>query len=660
MKLWFFLFAILGVQALLVTWTVHRESLTFDEGDHMFAGYMMGHAHDYGLNPEHPPLAKLLASLPLYGRNLWIPPAHDRDFKAEAYLNGRDWLARNDGDSQRMVFAMRLSVGTLALALTVLVFALTREFFGDLAACLAALLLLFEPNILAHSALVTTDMGVTLFFLASAYCFYRYMRQPTWPRLLLTGLAVGLVLATKHSGFLIAPMLLALAAFEWLIAAREEKKRQALRFCVAIPVVIAVSLLVLWSFYGFRYAARPAGLKLSTTIEEYVAPLSHFSASAVLLAAHHHLLPESYLIGLVDVKRMAEFYPTFVLGRQYAHGVWWYFPLVLLIKSTLGIMILLALTAFAGVAQRLRRGREVVYLLVPGGIYLLVAMLSGMNIGARHILILFVISAILAGAGAAALIQTETRRPRWMQAAIALLIAAHIVSSLSVFPNTMAYANEAWGGAKNVHNLLSDSNADWAQQLLSVRKWQDRHPGQECWFAYFANPEIDPAVYGIRCHKLPTADTYWMGGSDVIPPGVNGYVLLSAGDLSGCEWPSMTLNPYRGFLTLPPEEMIDYGVMVYHGAFSMRQAAAFSRAIRSYELLRNQHPQEALAMAREAVSIDPAEIISLTALGDIAAAQGLKPEARQAWQSALLNAQHLEADAQPGYIPDLKAKLGKL
>ena len=87
-----------------------------------------------------------------------------------------------------------------------------------------------------------------------------------------------------------------------------------------------------------------------------------------------------------------------------------------------------------------------------------------------------------------------------------------------VFPNYIAYANEAWGGPKNVHNLLSDANVDWAQQLYQVKQWQDRHPGEECWFAYFAWPEIDPATYGINCHHLPTIDTFWLGGADVTPP----------------------------------------------------------------------------------------------------------------------------------------------
>ena len=92
--LWTAVGVLLLQQAVQVVYVVHRESPTFDEGNHMFAGYMMAHAGDYGLNPEHPPLVKLLAALPLAGEDLWTPPLQNRDFKAEAYMDGRDWLAR--------------------------------------------------------------------------------------------------------------------------------------------------------------------------------------------------------------------------------------------------------------------------------------------------------------------------------------------------------------------------------------------------------------------------------------------------------------------------------------------------------------------------------------------------------------------------------------
>jgi 4-amino-4-deoxy-L-arabinose transferase-like glycosyltransferase len=655
-QIWSIVSALILVQALQMAFVVHRESLTFDEDDHMFAGYMMWHAGDYGLNPEHPPLVKLLATLPLVGEKLWIPPNRNREFKAEAYLDGRDWLARNDGDSQRLVFRMRLAAGLLAIGLSLMVFFAAREWFGAAAGLLAIALVTFDPNILAHSALVTTDVGVSLFFLASIYAFYRYVKQPSLARLLLAGLAAGLLLATKHSGILLAPMLVLLIVWEVATAPKGTRGRFALRLSGAFGAIVVIGVVMLWAFYGFRYAARPAGLALSSSLADYVAPLSNFNAAAVMAIAHLRLLPESYLMGLVDVKRMAQFYPAFAFGKVYAHGQWWYFPAVILIKTTLGLLGLVAAAFFAIFTGRLRKGREVAFILIPSAFYLFVAIMAGIDIGARHILPVDTFMFILAAGGITAL-AAGSRRWAYVGAA---LVVAHIVSALSVFPNYIAYANEAWGGPKNVHNLLSDANVDWAQQLIQVKHWQDRHPGEECWFAYFARPEIDPAVYGIHCHAMPTADTGWLGGSDIVPQVINGYVLISAGDLSGCEWPSGRMSPYAIFQPLKPEEVIDYGVMVYHGSFQVNQAAALSRAQNAYALLSQRKLPEALALAREAVSIDPGEITSQTALGDISAAMGQKDEARKAWQAAIESARRLEPEAQVSYIPDLEAKLKKL
>jgi hypothetical protein len=101
-----------------------------------------------------------------------------------------------------------------------------------------------------------------------------------------------------------------------------------------------------------------------------------------------------------------------------------------------------------------------------------------------------------------------------------------------------------------------------------------------------------------------------MGGSDIISPAIHGSVLISAGDWSGCEWPSSRMNPYREFQTRKPDEMIDFGVLVYRGTFSVAQAAAFGRAQHARDLLRKGRACEALALAREAVAIDPDEVIN--------------------------------------------------
>jgi hypothetical protein len=93
------------------------------------------------------------------------------------------------------------------------------------------------------------------------------------------------------------------------------------------------------------------------------------------------------------------------------------------------------------------------------------------------------------------------------------------------------------------------------------------------------------------------------------------------------------MNPYRGFQSLKPNESIDYGVLVYRGDFPVSQAAALSRAQHANQLLAAGKPDQALLLAREAVAIDPNEIISQTTLGDIAAALG---QALRRWFSSVL------------------------
>jgi 4-amino-4-deoxy-L-arabinose transferase-like glycosyltransferase len=653
---WAAVLILLVVQAVQTIYVVHRESLTFDEGNHMFAGYMMAHTGDYGLNPEHPPLVKLLAAVPVMGEKLWVPALQGRDFKMEAYLDGRDWLARNDGSSQRMVLKMRLAAGLLAIALSLVVFFVAREWFGTTAALVATVLVSFDPNVLAHSALVTTDIGVSMFFLASVYAFYRYVKQPSTTRLIVAGVVAGLLLATKHSGVLLAPMLVLLIVWEVAWAPKGTRAQTALRLAGALAAIVVIGTVVLWAFYGFRYAARPAGLTMSSTLAEYARPVGRQSARVIRVIGRLHLLPESYLFGLADVKRMAQFYPTFILRKHYAHAVWWYFPVLILIKTTLGLLALLAVTVFAIVGGKLRKPRELAYILIPIGVYLAAAIAAGMDIGARHILPVYVFAFVLAGGGIAAL---AGQSKRWMWAGV-VLVVAHVVSALAIFPNYMAYANEAWGGAKNSHNLLTDANVDWAQQLYQVKVWQDQHPGEECWFAYFAYPEINPATYGITCHHLPNMDTFWLGGADIVPPQVNGSVLVSAGDLSGCEWPSEQVSPYNSFNSMQPAEVIDYAVFVYQGKIDLKRPAAMSRAQNAYALLIEGKVDDALAMAREAVAIDPNELMSQTALGDIAAAKGMKDEARTAWLAALALAKQLDTDAQISYVPNLEEKLKKI
>src|SRR5882672_10708430 len=416
---------VIGLLAALVlqlTLSVSRDSPTWDEGDHIFAGYRSLTDKDFGLNPEHPPIVKMLAAAPLLSVPLKVPEVRDRFFMREAFLDGKEFLLANDADA--MMFRARMTASTLTVLLALLVFLATREFFGTSAAFIALTLIVFEPNLLAHGARVTTDAGLSCFLFATIYAFYRYVKAPSAWRLAVVGLAMGLTLAAKHTGILVIPMLALLAICE-LLRGRLAKQqysgerlgtgRHAGRLAVSVIVSVLIAVGVLWASYGFRFAARPYGLQLNPGFAEFVGQLKPIEAHLVSFAARWHLLPESYLYGLAAVRLSAETYTSFVLGTVYPHGVWFYFPVTFVIKSTLAFLILLGISVFAIATRKLTGAREILFLTVPPVFYLIVAMSSKINIGVRHILPLYVFLAVLIAGATRSLMRQgfHMRGRRW-------------------------------------------------------------------------------------------------------------------------------------------------------------------------------------------------------------------------------------------------------
>src|SRR5688500_2705320 len=105
-----------------------QQSQTWDEANHIYAGYKSWTTADFGLNPEHPPMLKLWATAPLLSSPLKTPQLQDRYFKEEAFLGGKDFLYQNDAD--KILFRTRMMAATVTLLLAVIVFLATREMFG--------------------------------------------------------------------------------------------------------------------------------------------------------------------------------------------------------------------------------------------------------------------------------------------------------------------------------------------------------------------------------------------------------------------------------------------------------------------------------------------------------------------------------------------------
>ena len=644
--------------SLQLFFSVRRESQTWDEANHIFAGYRTWTDGDFGLNPEHPPLVKLLATTPLLWSQLKNPPLEERFFKEDAFLRGKEFLYQNDPD--KILARTRTAAAILTLFTALTLFFGTKEMFGTGAAFIALTLLAFDPNLLAHGALVTTDVGLACFMFLSVYMFYRFVKAPSALRLAVAGVATGLALAVKHTGLLVLPILFLLAACELIFSKfgthREKVDRHAIKLFGSVALIGLIGWAVLWSFYGFRYHARPNNLQMNPPLAEYVQGLKPHEAWPVSMMARLRILPESYLYGLVDVRLTAQYYTSYLLGKVYAHGIWYYFPVAFLIKSTLAVLVLLVLTLGVIFVRRLNQWREILFLIVPVIFYFIVALTVGMNIGVRHILNVYVFLYVLIGGAASALI----RRNRKWAYGIGALLVVHAASSLLAFPNYMAYSNELWGGPSQTYRYLTDSNSDWAQQLKSVKKYLDQRGVKDCWFLYFAEGVAEPTYYGIPCKPLPTVSTLWLNDQIDVPTSINGPVLISAGNLSGFEFGPGALDPYAQFKSLTPTAEIDHSVFVFDGNFELPLASALSRVQKAQNFAQNKQLEQALHEAQAAVALAPNAIQTNLALADVLVEMDQPQQARASYEKALQLAKTVEPEFQIRSVPDIERRLRSL
>ncbi len=550
-------------------------SMTSDEPPHVAHGYIMLATGDTWALSEHrhPPLLNVLAAVPLL-----LQPEHPDPATVPGWHQDFVVFVRNLwpllGPINRQAFVTRVPTMLLSVALMALVARWAREAFGRTGALAAVAVMVFDPAIVAHGQLATTDLGVALFTFAAVYLVTQGRRSTA--RILGAGAALGAALASKGSGVLLVPVIFALLA--WRRATQHDNRLSAVEalqgWARDCGLVLLVSFAVLWATYGFRLEPSPWGnLRLP-------------------LVAHAKMVS----LILSEKQRTA-----FLLGEVRQGGWWWYFPFALAVKTPLP---LLALFVGAGVAWLARPRR---LLAMPGlWLYPLVhfgtSALSGMNIGYRHLLPIFpfgyvAIAALVqqvmarsagprasrphahaygrrtAATSALSLPGAERARrprsePRLAVLAVIALISWQAVETATVFPFGLAYFNELVGGPREGYRALVDSNVDWGQSFKALATWMRGEGIDHVSLSYYT--WIDPAAYGIDYTPLPPAG----GESATFPrpfdpaPGV--YV-ISATPLEGV----MVANPdlYAWFREREPTAQPGYGLLVYDVAPSATEPA---------------------------------------------------------------------------------------
>jgi hypothetical protein len=90
-------------------------------------------------------------------------------------------------------------------------------------------------------------------------------------------------------------------------------------------------------------------------------------------------------------------------------------------------------------------------------------------------------------------------RSRTVLAVLLVAVALNAADTLRYAPDYLGYFTPIVRPSQS-YKLLSDSNLDWGQGLLALRRYQAEHPQEKIYLAYFGS--VDPAAYGLRVEKL--------------------------------------------------------------------------------------------------------------------------------------------------------------
>ncbi|MBI5220421.1 MAG: glycosyltransferase family 39 protein [Candidatus Liptonbacteria bacterium] len=555
---WLIVSIIVLVSAGVMLGLARSDSATFDEKAHLPAGYSYVRFGDYRLNPEHPPLTKILAGLPLLALRPNFPeqdPAWTSAWNGEWQV-GEQFLYHNGNDAGTLLFWGRFGPILLSLSLLFFFYFWARRLTGPWVALLPTAVLALSPVFLANGHYVTTDVAATLGFLLANFFFARFLKDPSATTIVQTGLAAGLALLAKFSTILLWPFWVLIISLAFLCdrfrprPAVGNTGKTFLRRLTALAATLGIAyFLVVYPVYGFLVRGYPPDRQLRdtrtvlATFECHLPPLACRTARLVadtniVLAEHSWTRPlAQYNLGvLMTLQRSVLGDTSYFRGTVSPRGSPAYFPFLFLVKEPTPILILLAASIAAALLALGRRphrtnrpswdcrsDQAVLFLFIP--FYFWVSIRSPLNIGYRHLLPVLpsiYLCATLALRYGLDRLKNNRRGYLLGRLGAAVCLIWFGLSVALAHPFYLSYFNSLAGGTWRGYRYAVDSSYDWGQDLLRLKSWLAEHP------------EVDPI-----------AVDYFGGGDPVYYLGDRAVLWRSArGDprRAGIHWLAVSAN----------------------------------------------------------------------------------------------------------------------
>lgn len=571
------------------------DALIYDEISHISAGYSYISKLDYRINPEHPPLIKVLSGVPLFLLDLTYDTNLEfwnkfSGLEYDQWAAGKHFLHLAGNDIDKIALFSRLPVILISVLLAVMLFKWGRKRGGITTGVFVLLLFAFDPNVLGHNHFVTTDIGAATGIILAFYFFLKFLRKNTWRNVAILGVTLGVAQVIKFSSLLLLPFFVFLTVI-FITLKLFQSRKDWIKNITQYLVKIATAFLIMFFVISIVYI--PLTYQMPDKILSQTAPAQiHINDGKLDECALEFVLWANknastrfvgvYVQGVFQVKNRVKYGNELYYIRQVSKKAFLsYFPVVFVIKQTLPHMFFYICTIaififfiFKNIRRGIKQGGTIFfpkmrdYLLLNFTevswilfilFYAYISITGNLNIGFRHLFpmmpFVYLITARICVSG-----YNELVNKRKIIIAKYIFIGGvllMVTETILAFPFYLSYFNQAVGGSKNGYKLVTDSNADWGQDLKRLENYLDDHPEiNKLRIDYFGGGAPENRL-GNKIEIIR-----WYENTRPIKPG---YYAISVNSLQGSIYDARKTkeNSYRWTLKYKPIAQVGTSILIY-------------------------------------------------------------------------------------------------
>ena len=471
---------LIGAIRIASTWRLFAE--TYDEATQIACGVEWLSGHGYTFETQHPPLGRIAVGL---GPYLDGAHYHGKPTRVEE----GDAIFADAPDYYRLLAEARAGNLIFFVLACLGVWLLARECGGDAVAAMAVASFTLIPVVLGHAGMATTDFALVPSIALAFWSWQVGLDCPDRKHAALAGAATALAIVSKFSSFGFLPaMLAALLALRWRRKSLPTCTRKALLNLAA--VFAATLLLICWAAYRFEVTPirTPPGRQF-LLLDEWIGP-SGWLHSMVYRLLEVPFPLSTILKGIGEAfQHSLDGHDAYLFGQVSRHGWWYFFPVVLLVKTPLAFLALAGLGAAVAIRDLNARAVEC---LAAGIAIVLVSLTASINIGVRHVLPVYTFAAVLAGLAVVRL-WPRTRL-------VGVLCVCLIAGNIWAHPHYLADFNLLAMGTPE--RIVTDSDLDWGQDLPFATRALIERGAREAWLTYAGVYDVGREK-GVTYHALP-------------------------------------------------------------------------------------------------------------------------------------------------------------